>query len=93
LNQIFPKTGVITLGDKTSAVYTFILQLVAIGLLAFLFLVVMLVLVGNAPIMILFTPSGILLEIILIIYFWLIAFPGAGKSKKNKKSDKKEEKE
>ncbi|MFZ7138396.1 MAG: hypothetical protein ACOWW1_08270 [archaeon] len=81
------------MGDKTSAVYTFILQLVAIGLLAFLFLVVMLVLVGNSPIMILFTPSGILLEIILVIYFWLIAFPGAGKPKKNKKSDKKEEKE
>ena len=81
------------MGDKTNAVYTFILQVIAIGLLVFLFLVVMLVLVGNSPIMILFTPSGILLEIIFVIYFWLIIFPLSSKPKKNKKSDKKEEKE
>jgi hypothetical protein len=81
------------LGDKTSAAYTFVLQVVAIGLLVFLFLVVMLVLVGNSPIMILFTPSGIFLEIILVIYFWVIVFPSSGKPKKNKKSGKKREKE
>ncbi|MCW8802743.1 MAG: hypothetical protein OQK81_05240 [Candidatus Bathyarchaeota archaeon] len=81
------------MGDKTNAVYTFILQVIAIGLLVFLFLVVMLVLVGNSPIMILLTPSGLLLETILVIYFWLIVFPFSGKAKKNKKTDKKEEKE
>ena len=36
------------MGDKTNAVCTFILQVIAIGLLVFLFLVVMLVLVGFA---------------------------------------------
>ncbi len=81
------------MGDKTSAVYTLILQIIAIGLLVFLFLVVMLVIIGNAPIMILFTPSGFLLEAILVIYFWLIIFPLASKPKKSKKSHKKEEKE
>jgi len=80
------------MGDKTSAVYTFILQIIAIGLLVFLFLVIMLVLVGKAPIMILFTPSGFLLEFILVIYFWLLIFPLSSKHKKPKKSDKKEEK-
>ncbi|MDG6222165.1 MAG: hypothetical protein QCH99_02760 [Candidatus Bathyarchaeota archaeon] len=78
------------MGGKTSAIYTFVLQLIAIFLLVFLFLVVMLVIVGNSPIMILFTPSGILLEIIFVIYFWLIIFPLSGKPKKPKKSDKKE---
>ena len=81
------------MGDKASAVYTFILQLMGIGLLVFLFLVIILVLVGNTPIMILFTPSGILLEIIFVIYFWVIIFPLSDKPKKNKKPDKKEEKE
>ncbi|WNZ28726.1 MAG: hypothetical protein IAX21_08735 [Candidatus Bathyarchaeota archaeon] len=80
------------MGGKTSAIYTFVLQLIAIFLLVFLFLVVMLVIVGNSPIMILFTPSGILLEIIFVIYFWLIIFPLSGKPKKPKKSDKKERK-
>lgn len=81
------------MGDKTSALYTFILQIIAIGLLVFLFLVIMLVLVGKAPIMILFTPSGFLLEFILVIYFWLLIFPLSSKHKKPKKSNKKEEKE
>ena len=81
------------MGSKASAIYTFILQLLGVGLLVFLFLLVMLVLVGKSPIMILFTPSGLLLEIIFIIYFWLILFPLSGKPKKKKKSDKKEEKE
>ena len=81
------------MGDKTSAVYTFVLQILAIWLLVFLFLVVMLVIVGNSPIMILFTPSGILLEIIFVFYFWLIVFPFSSKSKKKKKPNKKEPKE
>ena len=78
------------MGAKASAVYTFVLQLVGISLLVFLFLVVMLVLVGNMPFMILFTPSGILLEIILLVYFWLIVFPLADKTKKRTKGNKKE---
>ena len=80
------------MGDKTSAVYTFILQLVVVALLVFLFLIVMLVLVGKAPILILFTLSGILLETIFIFYFWLIFFPLSGKQKK-KNDDKKEGKQ
>jgi len=77
------------MGEKTSVIFTFVLQLIGIFLLVFLFLVVMLVLVGNSPIMILFTPAGILLEIIFVFYFWLIIFPFSGKVKK--KSDKKEQ--
>lgn len=84
--------GTVQMGDKTSAVYTFILQLVVVTLVVFLFLIVMLVLVGNVPILILFTPSGILLETIFIFYFWLIIFPLSGKPKK-KNDDKKEEKQ
>ena len=79
------------MGEKTSVIFTFVLQLIGIFLLVFLFLVVMLVLVGNSPIMILFTPAGILLEIIFVFYFWLIIFPFSGKVKKTKKSDKKEQ--
>jgi len=84
--------GTMQMGDKTSAVYTFILQLVVVALLVFLFLIVMLVLVGKAPILILFTLSGILLETIFIFYFWLIFFPLSGKQKK-KNDDKKEGKQ
>lgn len=79
------------MGAKASAIYTFVLQLIGISLLVFLFLVIMFVLVGNMPFMILFTPSGVLLEMMLIIYFWLIIFPLSGKNKKSEKSTKKED--
>ena len=76
------------MGDKTSAIYTFVLQILAIWLLVFLFLVVMLVIVGKSPIMILFTAPGILLEVIFVFYFWLIVFPFSSKVKKKKKPKK-----
>ena len=78
------------MGDKKSAIYTFVLQLIMISLLVFLFLVVMLVLVGNTPVMILFTAPGILLQIILIFYFAIIVFATSGKSSKTKKPKTKD---
>ena len=62
------------MGDKKGSVYLFILQLIVVYPLVILFLVVMLVIIGNAPVLILFTAPGIFLQVVLISYFWLLLF-------------------
>ncbi|MFA5365067.1 MAG: hypothetical protein WC325_07815 [Candidatus Bathyarchaeia archaeon] len=62
------------MGDENFSVYLFFLQLVACYLIVVLFLLVMLVIVGHAPISILFNPYGLVLQAILVAYCWLILF-------------------
>jgi len=62
------------MGLKKGSVYTFIAQLILIYLIVILFLLVMFVIIGNAPVLILFTGPGIFLQVVLIIFFWLFLF-------------------
>ncbi len=67
--------GVVELmGFKSGAVYTFIAQLILSYLMVLLFLLVTLVIIGTVPVLILFTAPGIFLQLVLIIYFWLLLF-------------------
>ncbi|MCW4034117.1 MAG: hypothetical protein NWF03_01995 [Candidatus Bathyarchaeota archaeon] len=79
------------------SLYMFVLQLVVSYLLVILFLLVMFVIVGDAPVQILFTPYGILLQAIIVGYFWIVLFAtghtsltGQNKSKKRPTAPKKE---
>ncbi|TET24608.1 MAG: hypothetical protein E3J73_07900 [Candidatus Bathyarchaeum sp.] len=76
------------MGLKKGSVYTFIAQLIMTYLMVLLFLLVMLVVIGNAPVLILFTAPGIFLQIVLIIYFWLLLFSVPDKSPMFKKPNR-----
>ncbi len=76
------------MGPKKGSVYTFIAQLIMTYLMVLLFLLVMLVIIGNAPVLILFTAPGIFLQVVLIIYFWLILFSVPDKSPMFKKPNR-----
>lgn len=76
------------MGLKKGSVYTFIAQLIITYLMVLLFLLVMLVVIGNAPVLILFTAPGIFLQIVLIIYFWLLLFSVPDKSPMFKKPNR-----
>lgn len=76
------------MGTKKGSVYTFIAQLIMTYLMVLLFLLVMLVIIGNAPVLILFTAPGIFLQVVLIIYFWLILFSVPDKSPMFKKPNR-----
>jgi hypothetical protein len=56
------------------SVFSFFLQLIVCYLFVVLFLLVMLVMVGHAPVSILFSVHGLLLQAILVAYFWIILF-------------------
>jgi len=76
------------MGLKKGSVYTFIAQLIMTYLMVLLFLLVMLVIIGNAPVLILFTAPGIFLQVVLIIYFWLTLFSVPDKSPMFKKPNR-----
>ena len=73
-----------------SSLYMLALQLVAIGLFVLLFLLVMLVLVGNVPVSILFSTPGIFLQLVLVFLFWLLLFSVPEKSPRHIKPDEAE---
>ena len=62
------------IGVKIGSVFTFITQLILSYLMVILFLIVTLIIIGKAPVLILFTPPGIFLQVVLTIYFWVILF-------------------
>ena len=76
------------MGLKKGSVYTFIAQLIMSYLMVLLFLLVMLVVIGKAPVLILFTAPGIFLQVVLIIYFWLLLFSVPDKSPMFKKPNR-----
>lgn len=76
-------------GVTISSVFTFIAQLILSYLIVLLFLIVTLIIIGKAPILILVTPPGIFLQVILVIYFWVIMFALPSKPKIFKKQNKK----
>jgi len=76
------------MGAKKGSVYTFIAQLIMTYLMVLLFLLVMLVIIGNVSVLILFTAPGIFLQVVLIIYFWLILFSVPDKSPMFKKPNR-----
>ncbi len=67
--------GVISpMGVKIGSVYTFIAQIILSYLVVLLFLIVTLVIVGKAPVLILITPPGMFLQLVLMFYCWLLLF-------------------
>lgn len=62
------------MGVKLGSVYTFIAQVILSYLIVFLFLIVTFVIVGKAPVLVLITPPGIFLQLILMFYCWLLLF-------------------
>ncbi len=76
------------MGVKKTTLYIFVLQLILTCFLVLLFLFIMLVIIGNAPVLILFTAPGIFLQIILITYFWLLLFSAPDPSPMLKKSNR-----
>ena len=76
------------MGLKKGSVYTFIAQLIMSYLMVLLFLLVMLVVIGKAPVLILFTAPGIFLQVVLIIYLWLLLFSVPDKSPMFKKPNR-----
>jgi hypothetical protein len=75
------------MGLQKGSVYTVIVQFILIYLLVILFLLVMFVIVGNVPVLILFTAPGIFLQVVLIIFFWLFLFSIPSKPQTFKKSN------
>ena len=65
------------------SLYMFVLQLIVSYLFVVLFLLVMFVIVGDAPAQILFTPHGVFLQAIIVGYFWLLLFAHGSKSVSN----------
>jgi hypothetical protein len=62
------------MGVKIGSVYTFIAQVILSYLVVLLFLIVTLVILGNAPVLILVTPPGMFLQLVLMFYCWLLLF-------------------
>ena len=75
-------------GVKVGSVFTFIAQVILSYLIALLFLIVTLIIVGRAPVLILVTPPGIFLQGILVAYFWVLLFALPDKPKIFKKQSK-----
>lgn len=75
-------------GIKKNWVYMLILQLILSFFIVLLFLLVMLIIIGNVPVMVLFTAPGLFLQLILMIYFWLLLFAIPNKPPVFKKTDR-----
>ena len=70
---------------KIGSVYTFIAQLILSYLMVLLFLIVTFVIIGKVPATILLTSSGIFLQAVLVLYFWVLLFALPHKPQKAKK--------
>jgi hypothetical protein len=75
VKQKASEKGVIEpMGVKIGSVYTFIAQVILSYLVVLLFLIVTLIIVGKAPVLILITPPGMFLQLVLMFYCWLLLF-------------------